>query len=842
MKLLHITDLHYTEKPGSRTKQKKFLTDFFHDLKSVALGTDLVVFSGDMVQNGGRGVEFNHALEDFVNPLIQVLGIEKDQFFICPGNHDVNRKHHSKSIIKYVDEIKDSEELEDFFNPENKDFINSMELFDNYEKFMVENFRREHKEDKHRDLYSTYVRKVGDQIIGIACLNNAWRSVGSEDEGNLVFPISRINKVADDFMKCDFKILNLHHPLSWHRRYNAYELEDATSKYFDLVLTGHVHKPNLTLDLTYSTGSIKLTSPAALSFDETSQLGYTVFDYNPEESTFQTSTRLYDSSNNVFYDKEPFEGFPRRFNIPTTKEKEEQIEMRGFIRDKLTEELEKSSDYFVENEGTSDRNILDLSTVPVLKDKSLQELINDKQQNCPDFKWEKFFLLDKDYLIQGQDKCGKTILLKKLEVESLEQYSNLDCFPLFLDLKESADKRFNIVAELRKQYGIKKKKAERICKVKRVLLLIDNYHVDNKPVIDCIINFLNEHSRTRIIACSNEGVLVNPDHSNIIGRSFEKLYFHRLRKKHIRELTKKGFSLPKNKEEQIVDKIIAIFKRLSIPYSYWTVSVFLWIFNKSPESSISNEVDLIDLYIDRLIGREELTINAARFNYKNYKKLLAHLAHFLLKKYHKQLHYAPYKDIIAFFDSYLESNPRFNASAREVFDYLDERNILRVKEGDKYSFRLNGVFEYFIAYYMYLNESFLQNVVDDNEYYLSFANEFELYAGFRRNDKAFLISVYQRTRKKFQHLDEYYDLEQTTVDKLLESHMNMAKKATELVEKFTEKIKDGLSEVQQDVIEEQLSRELEVYNENNEVKQKQKRDITSFEELEEYIGLLGKSL
>ena len=55
-----------------------------------------------------------------------------------------------------------------------------------------------------------------------------------------------------------------------------------------------------------------------------------------------------------------------------------------------------------------------------------------------------------------------------------------------------------------------------------------------------------------------------------------------------------------------------------------------------------------------------------------------------------------------------------------------------------YSFRLNGVFEYFIAYYMTLDEEFLSSALEDKSYYLSFANEFELYAGFKRDNIDFL--------------------------------------------------------------------------------------------------------
>ena len=91
MKILHITDLHYTNKIGSRTKQKKLIDNFIDDLTKNVEDIDFVIFSGDLVNDGSSVSDFQLAREGFLEKILSTLKIEKKNLFICPGNHDVDR-------------------------------------------------------------------------------------------------------------------------------------------------------------------------------------------------------------------------------------------------------------------------------------------------------------------------------------------------------------------------------------------------------------------------------------------------------------------------------------------------------------------------------------------------------------------------------------------------------------------------------------------------------------------------------------------------------------------------------------------------------------------------------
>ena len=68
----------------------------------------------------------------------------------------------------------------------------------------------------------------------------------------------------------------------------------------------------------------------------------------------------------------------------------------------------------------------------------------------------------------------------------------------------------------------------------------------------------------------------------------------------------------------------------------------------------------------------------------------------------------------------------------------------------------------------------MNDVLEDNNFYLSFSNEFELYAGFKREDQDFLNKIYSKTQFSFNKLQsEYKNVK--SIDSLLNSKVLEAK-------------------------------------------------------------------
>lgn len=838
MNILHITDLHYSTVMGGLTKQKNLITNFLSDISNLQNKIDLVIFSGDLVNSGDSDTVFDKASEEFLEPILASLNLPKERLIICPGNHDVDRSSLSKSVVKYIDEeINDNKKLNSFFKKETSDLKLSYLPLRKYYSF-TERFFPKNEKDFNSDMYSSHIREINGKKIGIISINSAWRAVGLDDTNNLLFPIEKLEEAIDRISTCSVKILVHHHPISDFKPYNRYELEDEIHKRFDFIFSGHIHKNALSIDFTYKEGAVKIGSSACLTFEKDSDVGYSILNINVDELCGIYKARFYSLKHDDFYSF-----VDKGFSIPTSQEKIQQNNLRKNIRNRLLEELENSKNLFVESDTQdNDKTILELSTEPVLKEKSQAEIIKDEKSVDSDFNWSEFHKFEKDYIIFGKDKCGKTILLKKIEVELLSNYSLHNYIPYYIDIKEwkQSNKKFEFKKEFAKHYYVNQTDALQLLNEKHIVLLLDNYHFEHDELKNYIEEFITEHGNVRLIICAADSTVHTFDKNKIDGRTLAKLHFHRLRKMHIKLLAQKKSDLTDEKQEQIVDKIDNIFKKLSIPFNYWTVSVFLWIFKKDLNANFQNDVDLINLYIERLIEKEQLTVRKSSFTFVNYKKLLAYLAHHLLTNYHQNAYFAKYSDIISFIDKYLCKNPRFKITSREVFDYLDSKGIFKKKDEDLYSFRLNGVFEYFIAHYMTIDSTFLYEVVEDKSFYLSFSNEFELYAGFKREDQDFLEKIYDKTKIIFQEIQKEFGKE-TKIDSLLNSKVLEAKEFAEVVDKFTRRLKDGLTEQEQDQIEEDLIKELGLDESNSDVKVKAIKEISSnSESLEASLQILGK--
>ena len=567
MKILHITDLHFNSKIGGRTKQKKLIQNFIEDLEQNISDIDYVIFSGDLVMNGGEVGDFKLAQNSFIDEILKTLKLTPFEMFICPGNHDVDRSQVSGSIIKYLDEeIKTNNSLNQFISNGSPDILTSHKPLDNYRNFISEFYSKTNSQDDHyEELYSTHIRNSKDGKLGFVCLNTAWRAVGQNDDTNLLFPMIKVDEALDRIISCDIKIVIHHHPLSNIKPYNLYDLEDLLHKRFDLMFSGHVHKNILSVDLTPNDGVIKLGTSANLSFELDSQIGFTVIDLDFEDQFCNVDFRMYDIKNEVFYPL-PQKGF----EIPTTAIKEEQNKLRKNIRKRFLEELEDSKSLFVENkEKENSKNLFESSTEPVLKDKSLSEMLGNEGHQYPDFEWSNFYNFQIDYLVYGKDKCGKTVLLKKLELELLKDYATYDYMPFYIDLKFwiNTQKTFDFEKEFSKNFYVNVSTARKLIESKNIILLIDNYHMDDSQIKDELEKIAAKHENLRLIICAVNSSLSSFDNQRFDGRSLQKLYFHRLRKKHIKALTQKNYKLSQEREEQIVEKINTILKLMPQPLS-----------------------------------------------------------------------------------------------------------------------------------------------------------------------------------------------------------------------------------------------------------------------------------
>ncbi|MEO9531919.1 MAG: metallophosphoesterase [Crocinitomicaceae bacterium] len=835
LKILHISDFHYKSGKAHINKQKN-LIDKFKKQDDLNDEVDLIIFSGDLVQNGSKPSDFEEAKSLVLDSLRDQINLDDSRIVLCPGNHDVDRKEKLDSVIEFMDNIDTIEDLEKFLKK--KDFDYSCKPSNNYVDFVKKYYI--HSDDEINTMYSTHIRKIKDLNLGIVTINSAWRAIGNDDNDNLLFPPSLLSEALGAIHNCEFKILVVHHPLSDFRRFNSRELEDLYHANFDLILSGHVHKGKDSIGLQSNSSVINIAAPAALTFSgHGAEIGMGTIKFDLNLNEFSLVKHLYDQGNDVIYEvqKGPHE-------IPTDDKKKELNRFRKKIVGKLEIESEIAKDLLVSRESDlKEKSFLEICADPVLKAQSASE-INEDTSSANEIDWNELSNPFDDFLILGKGKCGKTVLLRKVQIDVLHNYSTNNIIPYFIDCKEwnKSNKSLDLVTELHRYYELNRGIIQDILINGKVLLLLDNFQSRSQQFSDELESQIEGRDNIKIIACSDETILNKIEEVKIEGRAFSKLYFHRLRKKHIKQLTKRMHNLPTGKQDEIVDKINSIFNRMSIPFNFWTVSLFLWIFKKDLNSNFQNDVELINLYIEKLLEKERLTVERSSFGFDKYKRYLANLSHYLLTVHHDDAYCSSYTCLIEFTDHYLKSNPRYNVTPKEVLDYIEDRGIIGKTSNGHYSFRLNGVFEYFIAHYMTFDKEFLEEVISDDNYYLSFANEFELYAGFRRDDEKFLEKVFGRTKSIYQNVNEFYMEGGTTPDLHLKSRLTELLNLKTAVNRISDKLQHGLSAEEQDKIEEELLVETGLidHESQSEVQKKQMLVINdSIESLEISLNILG---
>lgn len=303
MRILHLTDFHYSSEEKHQHDQKEIIDALIKDLRTEKQ-IDYLFFTGDLVFSGKRFDDFHEAKKLLIDRLVIELKLDKNKIFICGGNHDVYRKQELEDTTDKIKEINSSDKLEAFKRQDGKSFIESLKNLENYNKFQQE-FYSEYGNDNFQDiseLYTIHTHTNSNNVkIGILTINTGWRSIDSQtDRGNLLYPISilksAINKLKNN---TDFRIILLHHPISDFKDWNASEMEDLIHKEFHLLFSGHLHKKKQSIQICTDEGIFCCSSAATLALDGGSN-GYSIIDIDIDTYDIEIRNCYYNSQDNIF--------------------------------------------------------------------------------------------------------------------------------------------------------------------------------------------------------------------------------------------------------------------------------------------------------------------------------------------------------------------------------------------------------------------------------------------------------------------------------------------------------------------------------------------------------------
>lgn len=762
--ILHISDFHYIPEKDAdfRTISEKLSKDI--EGKKI----DLIVFSGDLVFQADSKDNVAMAAEVLFEPLLKVTGLTRKELIIAPGNHDMKRGAEKSIVKKAFDSATTNVEINELCQ-DSEQVEMSLENFKYFNRF-IKWYYEGISEIDVTPFYTINVIPINDIKVVAVSINSAWRCTKSEsDRGNLIFPSDIIEEIADRVKnaKADFTLCTMHHNLSDFKDYVEEEIEDKIYESFNLLFTGHYHRSKITTVAASSIGLLHSVASAVYNRkDKLSKYGYSIIHVN--EMTYETTECLYRYVDNKYVESESYVTM-----IPMSKEKAEILDFHKDVRKLYNNAILNADNLFVSGRAARADGrwtFSDLFVEPVIKDKSAQEEIASKKTGNR-VKMESLLNSDKDILIFGQNKSGKTSLLWKVMLLIYKDYHVLHSLPFFINYREIQNNGLDLIRRLSLRFGKNRNDTVGLFSGDNytLTLFIDDFDFTNETVLKDIKRELASIANVRVILCSDETIASYYDSVKLTGRNIQKLYIHDITSKEVRQLTSRWPSIDQEKQLVAVEKIMSIFKQMHIPINYWTTSLFLWIFTKTDDQNFHNNFELVRLYIDELLNKNDIILHGTlRVQYEDLLLYLAEFAEFILRK--PEFGYTlTYKEWVDFTEDYIASHKKFTETTERTLSTLQQNGVI-MQHKDRFTFRLKGVFEFFLAYRMSTSPKLLGEVMGDSAEYLSFGNELELYAGFRRNDIDFVRAIFERTQSIMKPLlekPEYYEVDKRLIDTMM---------------------------------------------------------------------------
>ncbi|MDQ3191439.1 MAG: metallophosphoesterase [Bacteroidota bacterium] len=774
MRVLHLSDFHL-DKGKLEDYTNHIINPLLNSIEKYQkeLPFDIIFFTGDLVNLGGSSYEnIEEAFKDyekvFINPLLERTKLTKDFFFFVPGNHDVIRNLDSINIEAGLKQNLNSvEAVNDFFiNPEGNNRIKSFKNFEN------EFYKDTNQLEKDQtDFHSAFKIKIGSKNVGIACLNSSWRCFDSKtDKSNLIIGEFQLNKSLEFIQDCDIKIALSHHHFEWMAPFD-YELVSARLKQnFHLYFCGHVHKNSCGYCEDPEGQLFSFCAPGMLSSSIRNQLkkydnGFTIIDYNIEEAklkaTFKKGEYLKKEfilntalGNNGIWETK----------IPIGEAVEKLFREQSLIKQLKDDILPLINSHLITHstDTKAPKSIDEIFVMPNLAIKS--EIDEDKQDDLiEDLK--DLIKSEKNYVIFGTKESGKTILLDKIILETVNFNKSLHCLPAYIDFSEI---KGNVLSNIRDFWGQSTEVTKSFIEESEILLLIDNISFEEEDIFKLkhIKKFLSENRNVKFIATYQqlfeEDFPLNLEMVSLL--DFEIITIKQFKSKQIKLLIQKWFpDADKYETPKKLETLTNAFLALNLPRTPFSVSMFLWIIEKQENYKPINNATLIENFIEKLLSkhsREEAFTE--RFNYNNKIWLLSEIAFEMLNQ-DKEDYSLNYIEFATFIDKYIKRKS-WDFKSQIIINELLSYSIF-VQENGSVRFRFTCFFEFFLVKRMQIENKFKEFVLQEDNY-LKFSNELDYFTGLNRGESDILKLIIERLDKNYQELNNLISSKDKTVDEL----------------------------------------------------------------------------
>ncbi len=254
---IHISDVHFGAPPASHRFDQKIVCDaLVEDIsgENRPWRPDVVLITGDIAFQAKKG-EYRDAVA-WLRRVANAAGVRKDQVFLVPGNHDIDRgvadgtqlNHHHEAVRRQPSELDNCLD-----NPKVRAIM--LRKLSAFQGFVGKNFPK-HPRNSHgtcvdwvkHDKCDILGKKLKIRLVG---LSTVWVSDSLDGKGakdsrvflpNMVIGQAQLHATLSNMADDEFAIVLSHHPAEWLATDCRALLQRylAGSRY--IYLCGHVHR------------------------------------------------------------------------------------------------------------------------------------------------------------------------------------------------------------------------------------------------------------------------------------------------------------------------------------------------------------------------------------------------------------------------------------------------------------------------------------------------------------------------------------------------------------------------------------------------------------------------